>query len=155
MISEAQIFADRWQHDESPFLNPDWSEAWREIAAEINGDDAPAFLCRPMMSAEELLVFDALPDTVTVYRGINLPAGEPVNRDSFAGLSWTLEHDRAAWFARRFLGVIKHDGRRYDRAYVATGMVHKSAIYALFVSREESEVVVEPEYVEIEHIEPI
>lgn len=68
---------------------------------------------------------------VPVWRGF---AGK--GRD---GMSWTLDRERAVWFAQRFAGA------RQGKAYVAAGTVEGRHIIAYFNVRGESEVVAFPE----------
>ena len=46
---------------------------------------------------EELLVYESLPEEVTVYRGVT-----SYNRKKEKALSWTLDYEKAVWFANRF-----------------------------------------------------
>lgn len=50
-----------------------------------------------LMDAEENKVFDSLPETVTIYRGVTA-----YNRKKKKAFSWTLSYDTAKWFANRF-----------------------------------------------------
>jgi len=77
-----------------------------------------------MMTEEERAALGALPDRLTIYRGCT-----PQNR---RGLSWTLDRDKALWFAKRF----RQDGS------VVTQRVFKRQVVAHFTGRGESEVVV-------------
>lgn len=85
---------------------------------------------RPMrhalMDAEESTKYDALPDTVTIYRGCQ----QGINEN---GLSWTLDKKKAQWFATRF----QKDGVVLERT------VPKSQIIAYYAGRGEEEVIVE------------
>lgn len=77
--------------------------------------------------------YASLPEEVTLYRGI--AEGRNPN-----GLSWTTDRERAAWFAGRF-----KDGRRPP--VLITGKASKRSIIAVFVDRNESEVVINGETV--------
>ena len=90
------------------------------------------------MMASERHQLAALPERVTVYRGVNAYS-EP------SGLSWTLDRERAEWFARRFPERPDYPGLVFS--YVITGRVLRGRIIALFNARQESEVVVFPRYV--------
>jgi hypothetical protein len=50
---------------------------------------------RNAMDADEQAMFDALPETVVVWRGVD-------DEIAVEGLSWTLERDIAIFFAKRF-----------------------------------------------------
>jgi len=82
-----------------------------------------------MMHDEEKAIVQGLPDSVTVYRGYGFTNSK--------GWSWTLEKEKAVWFAERFacLGGVPR---------VATGKVSKKDIIAYFDGREEKEIVCDP-----------
>lgn len=94
---------------------------WQEIFSEHPR------LFRGCMSEEEHAALDALPDPVPVYRG----AQTGINED---GLSFTVDYDRAVWFARRRLND--------DEPVVIVGTVGKSDVVAYFANRGEAEIVV-------------
>ena len=79
-----------------------------------------------LMDQEEQSVFDKLPETITVYRGLQRNA-------STEALSWTLDKNVAEWFATRF----NHDGK------VIEATIPKKHILAYFDRRNESEVVLD------------
>lgn len=85
------------------------------------------------MDEDEQARYDALPETVTVHRGIR---GRRLSR---RGLSWTLDKERAVWFAKRFT-------KKENQPVVLTAQVKKEKILALFDSRQESEVVILPKH---------
>lgn len=68
-------------------------------------------------------------DPLTVYRGIQ---GYGRRR----GLSWTLDRDRAAWFARRF--------PHFGASVVLVARPRPRHVLGIFHGREEAEVVVNP-----------
>ena len=74
-----------------------------------------------------------LEDTVTVYRGVT-----SLNADNIRAMSWTLDKEVAEWFAHRY----KEDGTVYEAE------IDKKHILALFIGRNESEVVVDPKYLQ-------
>jgi hypothetical protein len=81
-----------------------------------------------MMSPEEAEALAALPERIEVFRG----AVEGVNED---GLSWTLDRERAEWFAGRFAA----EG---DVPLVLVGEVARADVAALLTGRGEDEIVV-------------
>jgi hypothetical protein len=81
------------------------------------------------MDDEEQAFLAQLPETVTIYRGYQYAA-------SRRGMSWTLDRDRAVWFARRFAD------HRKMQPKLATASVKRSNICAYFAGRGESEVIV-------------
>lgn len=86
-----------------------------------------------LLNEEELEVFHSLEDKITIYRGVT-----PYNRNNIKALSWTLDFDTAKWFANRFGSS--------GKVYSAT--IDKSHIYAYFNSKNEQEVIVDPNYLE-------
>jgi hypothetical protein len=78
-----------------------------------------------LMDSEELKILDNLPKSVTIYRGCQ----KDVNEN---GISWTLDKDRAEWFATRF----KQEGLVLEKTIL------KRDIIAVFTGRSESEVVI-------------
>lgn len=79
---------------------------------------------RTAMNAAELEVYDALPETVTIYRGA--PSD---NRPK--GMSWTLERRITEFYAWRCRGS------------VYTVQVSKRAIFAYYAARDEAEVLID------------
>jgi hypothetical protein len=69
-------------------------------------------------------------DRLTIYRGIGHVKGRN-------GLSWTLDREKAIWFARRFVGV------RSGRSSLLTARAYKSDVHALLLGRKEQEVVID------------
>jgi len=80
-----------------------------------------------LMTESERTFLEALPDPVTIYRG----APEKGKR----GISWTVDPERAAWFAVRF---------NIEEGHVYSASVPKSRIFAYFEERDEREVVIDP-----------
>jgi hypothetical protein len=80
------------------------------------------------MWPEDKSFFDALPATVTIYRGIQRPGRH-------IGISWTTDRKKAEWFAQRFAFGEK-------KPVLLTGRVRKLKIIACFTGRNESEVLV-------------
>lgn len=86
-----------------------------------------------LMEEDELEQFASLDDTVTVYRGVT-----SYNAKNVRALSWTLDRETAEWFAHRF----GEDGTVYE------AQIDKEHIFALFNGRNESEIVLDPKYLE-------
>lgn len=78
-----------------------------------------------LMNQEEQLVFDSLPETITVYRGIQKDA-------TTNALSWTLDKNVAKWFANRF----------NNNGAVVEATINKKHVFAYINGRNEKEVVV-------------
>jgi len=85
-----------------------------------------------------------LAETVTIFRGYCVSEGRE-------GMSWTLDHDRAAWFASRFAGAIE----RSDCCEVAHATIKAENIIAFVSARGEDEIVALPEDVQVFKIETI
>jgi hypothetical protein len=110
------LLSSIWTDTENGWQN---IEQWRELF----GSSRPSrnFL----MDEDEQFAFDNLGDKFTVYRGCQ----EGLNED---GISWTLKREKAQWFANRF----QDDGVILEKA------VTKQDAVALFIGRNESEVVI-------------
>ena len=76
-----------------------------------------------LMDEDELKIFNELPDEFTVYRGYN-------SYGRLEALSWTLDKERAEWFAGRFGG----------ETAVVEAKIKKEYVFAYFSN--ESEVVI-------------
>ena len=93
-----------------------------------------------LMNEDEIKRLDALPDSVTIYRGINDITNHPID-----GLSWTLDIDTANWFANRFAKM------KECTASVYKATIKKEDILSYF--DDEKEVVVD--YKKLENVEKI
>jgi len=82
-----------------------------------------------VMDEEEREAFAALPDRLTIYRGVH------IKRGTLRGLSWTVDRARAEWFANR---------RAKRRPYVVQAEISKSNVLAHFLARGEAEIIVLP-----------
>lgn len=78
------------------------------------------------MNARERRAFKRLPDEITVYRGVG--DGNTIN-----GMSWTLDRDKAIWFATS----------NTEPPVLLTGRAKKSDAHALLLGRKEKEIVLE------------
>jgi len=110
------LLSSIWTDTENGWQN---IEQWRELF----GSSRPSrnFL----MDEDEQFAFDNLSEKFTVFRGCQ----EGINED---GISWTLKREKAQWFANRF----QKDG------VVLEKVINKQHAVALFIGRNESEVVV-------------
>jgi len=88
-----------------------------------------------VMDEDDAKAYADLPDTIPIWRGVNVKAGQ-------RGMSWTTNKDRAEWFAHRFAFM------RGRTPYLAAGLVAKQDVLAVFLGRNEEEVVVLPEKVQ-------
>ena len=112
-----------WISTESPNDDPNLSK--RSLLAMFRSIDP-----QMLMDEEERGLFQSLDDVVTVYRG-----GTSYNAQNVKALSWTLNREVAEWFAHRF----GQNGTVYE------AQVKKENIYAVFLGRNEEEVIVDPE----------
>lgn len=119
----------------------DTENAWQayEEWAEVFADEET----RPhLMDDDERASLAAMDDPLTVYRGC-------VQDQNEEGFSWTLDVERARWFARR-LGTA-----RGGAGCVIVGKVAKADVVAFLTGRGEEEVVVDPQHVEVERVEEV
>lgn len=116
------------------------SDAW--VRTEMPSNDSnfkPSEFIKLFKSADKIYLMDTnelqqyaeLPDTVTIYRGVKSNRPNKVLQ-----LSWTLDPDKAEWFAKRF----DEDGVVYEAT------IDKKNILALFSRRGESEIIVDLDY---------
>ena len=112
-----------WISTESPNDDPNLSK--RSLLAMFRSIDP-----QMLMDEEERGLFQSLDDVVTVYRGVT-----SYNAQNVKALSWTLNREVAEWFAHRF----GQNGTVYE------AQVKKENIYAVFLGRNEEEVIVDPE----------
>lgn len=88
-----------------------------------------------IMEKEEREALSRMKDVLTVWRGC-----EDRNQK---GISWTLDENKAKWFAQRF----KRSNAKMH--YVLKALVNKKDVIAYFMGRGESEVIVLPNNVKI------
>ena len=118
------ILAEAWIRSEQPNHDPNLSQS--KLLAMFRAADP-----KILMDAEEQEKLEALGDTVTVYRGVRSAKSNGVK-----AMSWTLDQETAAWFAGRY-------GRQ---GCVYKAKIEKAHICALFLGRNESEVILNPKY---------
>lgn len=118
------ILADAWIRSENPNNDPNLSRG--KLLSMFKAADPTV-----LMDADERARLDELGETVTVYRGVR--SSRP---GSVKALSWTLDREIAQWFAERY----GRNGTVYE------AKIEKKHICALFLGRNESEVILNPEY---------
>lgn len=118
------ILGDAWLRSEQPNHDPNLSQ--KQLLKMFSVAD-PKILMEDV-ERKRLAELDAV---VTVYRGTH--SAKP---NSERALSWTLNLDTAQWFANRY----GKDGKVYE------AKIEKEHIHALFLRREESEVILDPKY---------
>jgi len=82
------------------------------------------------MNENERSCLATMPNLIRVWRGMN-------SKKSVTGLAGTFNAERAEWFANQALR------RGSKKSFVASGLVAKGDVYAIFLGRRESEVVTE------------
>lgn len=110
------LLASIWTDTENAWAHLD---LWREF---FSSDRANR---EWLMDWDEQMAYDGLGETVTVYRGYQ----PGLNKD---GISWTVNREKAEWFATRF-------GKK---GKVLEKQVSKRDIIAVFTGRNEYEVVI-------------
>lgn len=85
-----------------------------------------------VMDDTEWKLFDELPETLTIYRGIH---GDGLKYGDKIGLAWTLDKAKAKWFADRY---------HHPKKRVLSATIAKKDVFAYFIGRNENEVVVKP-----------
>jgi hypothetical protein len=117
--------ADAWLDSDRQSLAPaDWRGLW---LADRPGREQ-------VMTVEDRDALAALPERVTVYRGVNC-------RNYVAGISWTLDRNLAHWFALRWVNA------EYPKGFtVISGTVLRHRILAL-LQDSEHEIIAQPKHV--------
>ena len=90
-----------------------------------------------MMTEEERVALQALPDKLTIYRGCA--------EENRVGFSWSMDREQGNWFARRCgLGAWNDSG-----PFLLIGECRKSDVIAHFTRRDEAEIVINPDDVRL------
>lgn len=128
------LLADAWVTSENP--NQDVNVSVRTAASWFRQADK-----RFLMEADEFDVWQKLPDTFQIYRGV------AVGRNP-RGLSWTQNIKTAEWFAHRF-------DTETAQGYIQTATIERKRALAYFNGRGEDELVVDPSNLFIQSISSI
>ena len=120
----SKILADAWIRSENP--NNDANVSKSKLLAMFKQAEPSE-----LMLESELKQYNELEDIVTVYRGVT-----SYNANNIKALSWTLDREKAEWFAHRF----DEEGTVYE------AQIEKKHILALFNGRNESEVIIDPNH---------
>lgn len=96
-----------------------------------------------MMDKDELAFYNQLPNELTIWRGIRV---EDELDEENIGFSFTLDKEKAEWFAKRF----SQDGR--GTPMLIEAKVKKDKILSVFLNRGEEEVLVSPDNINIKEI---
>jgi hypothetical protein len=115
----AELVASIWTDSENIWQN---FEEWFEIWEDLKNRDLLKFTMEDHENE-----FLASSDLLTLYRG--------TSEDLDAGMSWTLDKNKAEWFAKRF---------NKDTPVVLETVVKASEVYAYYTGRNEQEIVINP-----------
>ena len=129
----AQLLGLCWIQTEAP--NQDANVSQKEFVEMFQKASA-----EDLMNLDERRKLAELPDEIEIYRGVT-----EKNKDNILAMSWTMKQETAEWFANRFKGKGK----------VYRAKIRKEDILAVFLGRNESEVIVDPKNLkEISPCEP-
>ena len=120
----SEYLANAWVMCESPNNDPNFTQ--KQMLGLFKKADPQV-----LMDEDEYKQFQALEDTLVVYRGVT-----SYNANRVKAMSWTFDREKAEWFAHRFVVV----GAVYE------AKIDKAHVYAFFSSRNESEVIVDPAF---------
>jgi hypothetical protein len=133
-----RLFVEQWNYSENPggIFGKNTPELWEGIPRNF------------MMKEEEMKVYNELPDIVTIYRGLIPKSFSKRRKQIIRGFSWTLDKDKAKWFALRYT---------FDdnESLLVTATILKEHIAFYCNDREEQEVVVNPKFLKIKSKERI
>lgn len=90
-----------------------------------------------IMNDDERDELAAMPDEFVIYQG------HTSARDD--GWSWTIDADKAVWFANRFVNLESHSSPVPIEPMVSTATIAKSDVLAYFDRRGESEILINPD----------
>ncbi len=122
----SKFLSDAWIMCEAPNGDPNFTQ--KQLISLFKKAD-PKYL----MTDNDYQAFQGLNDRLIIYRGVTSN-----NAHRVKALSWTTDRETAEWFAQRF----DEDGTVYEAE------IEKEHIFAYFNSRNESEVIVNPAYLE-------
>jgi hypothetical protein len=126
----SRLLANSWLRPKLGSLVTNWG-CWGQRTVARMFDHA---VTEHLMEPDDLATFRALPSRITAWRGCN---GRRPGRVRY-GMSWTLDPDKARWFADR--------GEHLDLGYpvVLEATVLKEDVFAYYNERNERELVVRP-----------
>ncbi len=130
-----EIAREVWMDSEQPEDDLRWT--WL-LNADVPGREF-------MTDAEDRDLLASLPDEVEVFRGVQGPDEDEAHTAALDGWSWSLSEKTAAFFARRYLPDDQHP-------FVVKGKVQKSSIIAYLPDRNEAEVLLNWDDVEVSEI---
>lgn len=134
------IIGSGWLHDPAnywPLVASVWTDSeniWQNLQLWRQLWSRHATNRHEAMDDNERAALEALPETITIFRGVRDPS-------HFKGLSWTTDEAKAHWFANRFSSPNNGLTPRVIR-----GRIHKRHVLAHFLNRGESEIVCLPQF---------
>ena len=136
-ISLAKAINQVWIDSENIWQNYiEWSDI-------LTTCEAPAL--QAVVSDDDKQAFADLPERVSIFRGGRVDWDDMM--DSMPPFSWTLDRQKAEWFANRF-------DHKPDN-FIVEAMIDKGDIYFYTDERNEQEVVVDPDGLMIQYIEEL
>ncbi len=123
----ASVWMDAEESEDSPI--------WSYLLA------APVPLREAMTTSFDRRAWRALPDVVTIYRGLQAGDEESARDALCAGWSWSLSEKVARFFSRRYIASS-------DLPWIARTQVPREAILAYLTRRNEAEVLVSPDVID-------
>jgi hypothetical protein len=96
-----------------------------------------------MMDVYENTMLQKLSNEIEIWRGIKVD--DEIDMENI-GLSFTLDKEKAIWFAERFA----KEG--FDKSILIKAVIKKKHIIAIFLDRFEDEIIVNPEDIKIKEI---
>ena len=134
-------------------------EGFYEIVADAYSDTENAFQNKSetvelfyygnqpqlMMDADEKTFFDQLPNELKIYRGVYLNKKD--DKYDFLGSSWTLDYEKAKWFAER------RGFRENEYPLVYSLNVHKEDVLSYFNRRNENEILIDYTKIDLDELE--
>jgi len=99
-----------------------------------------------MMNEEELVKFHELPDVLKIWRGVK--SGEDIFEIILLGCSWTLDFEKAKWFAKRGRGSL------FEEPYplIFELEIKKEEVLSYITRRNESEIILDFTKIDIESV---
>ena len=98
-----------------------------------------------MMDADEKTFFDQLPNELKIYRGVYLNKKD--DKYDFLGSSWTLDYEKAKWFAER------RGFRENEYPLVYSLNVNKEDVLSYFNRRNENEILIDYTKIDLDELE--
>ena len=118
----SELLADAWTRAENPNMDVNVTKA--ELVKMFKESDREV-----LMTLEERIRLSELADKLIIYRGVTT-----FNAKNIKALSWTVDRQKAEWFAHRY----GESGTVYKTE------IDKAKVLAYFIHRGESEIIVNP-----------